>query len=69
MMFACDNCDKLDSVDLVENALTDKGYLCSQCNPSSNGWHGLLPEKQYDPENDIVINRVPPGGNTIISLD
>ena len=53
-LFACNQCG---CVDLVELANPDERWLCSQCNPDIQRWHGQFPKLPYNPRIDLVVNR------------
>lgn len=55
--FVCTRCNTVDLIGfcypLGMPSQTDK-HLCSTC--LMGQWHGLFPQKQFDPEKDMVVN-------------
>lgn len=69
-VFVCEECGSIEELDLVlaSDAVTPGAkLLCSACLPvgvsvgglrSGTGkWHGHFPRRQYDPSQDLPINR------------
>lgn len=75
MIFVCEKCNCIDELDLVlSGPRPEPGYklLCSSCLPvgvaqgglraGTGEWHGKFPRQEYDPTQDLVINRPSPLG-------
>jgi hypothetical protein len=52
-LFVCEECG------CIENTATSRFWfrgegkaLCSGCDPQAKGWHGLFPQRQFDPDID-----------------
>lgn len=69
-VFVCDQCGSIEELELVLTADTvapGAKLLCSAClpvgvsvgglRPGTGKWHGHFPRRQYNPEQDLPINR------------
>lgn len=69
-LFVCENCNNIEELELVlSGTAVEPGtrLLCSACLPigvaahglkaGTGKWHGFFPQKPYDPEYDLVVNR------------
>lgn len=68
-LFVCEKCSSIEELELVAVGPAVKPgtpLLCSACLPTeakdglkagTGQWHGFFPRRQFDPNNDIVVNR------------
>lgn len=68
-LFVCESCGSVEELELVLAAPAVKPgtrLLCSACLPEeakdglkagTGQWHGFFPRRQFDPNDDIVVNR------------
>lgn len=66
--FACDVCETIDTIELVRNNPLQGKFLCSLCHPDYRQWHGVFEAKMFNPEVDVVMNRVVGDDGLTISL-